>query len=257
LGSDASFIALITAAPGLRSLSIISCECSSSIAASESVACASALELEDFQLVSKRRMGTQIGHVWLSVVSKHGLASLTASLCESSDVPFWQAWIDQAGPVMRKLIVVTQHWDGASRLTPYVVHALITQLHSAMSLDLSPLTTLRELIVNDSDDWRDDPGPQPDLSLPLPLLCALETVSSPSLERATLVIDFPLPALFAAVDWSALRGAFEAVRARSPRLRIVIALNQNARDETRLMQCERIAEKATAAHQMEEMVFVE
>jgi hypothetical protein len=112
LANGADFITLITAAPGLRSLGVISCDWFPPVISPEGVTYASTLKLEDFQLVSKRGIETQIDHGWLSIVSTHGLISLTATLYGSTGVPFWQARIDQAGAVMRKLVLVHYNLSG-------------------------------------------------------------------------------------------------------------------------------------------------
>jgi hypothetical protein len=106
-------------------------------------------------------------------------------------------------------------------------------------------------------------GEEPDLSLPL--LRALETVSSPSLERVIFRIDFPLPELLTAVGWSTLHTACQAICARSPQLRIVLELSPNPLrrpfetedTDSGPTECERIVGEAIIAHGMENMVSVE
>jgi hypothetical protein len=132
-----------------------------------------------------------------------------------------------------------------------------------MNLDLSSLTSLHEIVVvcNEKYDWDEEPR---DFSLPLRR--ALETVSSRSLERVTLQCVMPSPELVSVIDWPALRAVFEAVRARSSRLRGVIGLQDRDTLEytpservTKLimMACERSAGEAIARHGMGEMVSVE
>jgi hypothetical protein len=129
-----------------------------------------------------------------------------------------------------------------------------------MNLNLSSLKTLRELIVASEQLPSFDGAQGPDLSLPL--LRALETVSSPYLERATFMVEFPTPELLVAINWFTLRAVCEAVRARSPQLRVVLGLHYNARrasDDTdnRLVECERIVGEAIVTHEMEKTVSVQ
>jgi hypothetical protein len=261
--TDAGLVSLITAAPRLRSLVINSCGWSPSAAAPQGEAYAPAAQLEAFQLVSMWG-DTEVGRPWLSVVSAHRFVSLTITLYGSSDVLFWQARIDRAGPTLRKLDLMNYNHSGAPHFSSFARYAP-RRLHPAMNLDLSSLTMLRELIVA-SDQlpaFGAGVGEEPDLSLPL--LRALMTVSSPCLERVTFRIDFPSPGLLTAVDWSILRTACEAVCARSPQLRVVLGLSTSplrppfdteATDPSPT-ECERIAGEAIVAHGMEKMVFVE
>jgi hypothetical protein len=217
------------------------------------------VQLEVLNLFSDMWGETETNRPWLSVISTRRLVSLELHLYDTNDIPFWQARIDQAASTMRKLVLMYyNHCTSASRFSTSVRNSLIMQLHSAQNLDLSSLTELRELVVVSTQISRQEPD------LPLPLLRALETTSSPSLERATLMIEFPSPNVLAAVDWSTMRVTCAAVRARSPRLCVVFALHYDPNmrctpDDrvVRLTECERIISEAIVAHGMEKMLSVE
>jgi hypothetical protein len=252
-------VALITAAPRLRSLTVNLCEWPKSVAAQEHGAYTPVVQLEVLNLFSDMWGETETNRPWLSVISTRRLVSLELHLYDTNDIPFWQARIDQAASTMRKLVLMYyNHCTSASRFSTSVRNSLIMQLHSAQNLDLSSLTELRELVVVSTQISRQEPD------LPLPLLRALETTSSPSLERATLMIEFPSPNVLAAVDWSTMRVTCAAVRARSPRLCVVFALHYDPNmrctpDDrvVRLTECERIISEAIVAHGMEKMLSVE
>jgi hypothetical protein len=119
-----------------------------------------------------------------------------------------------------------------------------------MTLVLSPLTMLRTLVVI-SDQLPNNEAPD----LWAPLLRALRTVSSRSLERAVLYPDYPTTNRVLACDWRNLRAVCVAVRVRSPLLRVFLGLDSQPQGET--IECERIASEAIFAHGMEDMVSVE
>jgi hypothetical protein len=129
-----------------------------------------------------------------------------------------------------------------------------------MNLDLSSLTMLRELVVA-SNQFAGFGGEQePDPSLPL--IRGFETVASPFLERATIMLNSPNPDVLLLVDWPTLRAAWEAVCLRSPQLRVIIGLrygSQRVLDKinTALVACERVVAEAVVVHKMEKMVFVQ
>jgi hypothetical protein len=240
-------VVLLSGAPRLRSLVVDSCEWTSS-AASESVACEPVAEPEDLHFIYSGR--TEPNRSWLSSVSGRRLVSLTVMLNRAGDVPFWQVQIDQAGTVMRKMILVNYVFPGASCFSSCTRYAHITQVHPDVNLDFSSLTTLRDLIVIYDHSF----------SLELdPLVRGLGTVASPSLERVTLLLSDPRPDLLLSIDWDVLRAVFEDVHARSPQLRAVIGLYPKPRgtNELRLRECERVAGEAIVAHGMEKMVSVE
>jgi hypothetical protein len=102
--SDAGVIALISCAPRLRSLIVSQCAWLPSTTTSDCEAYAPVIELEDLQVDSLWGQ-TEVHRPWLSAVSTRRLLSLKMTLYGSSDVPFWQARINQAGPAMRKLVL--------------------------------------------------------------------------------------------------------------------------------------------------------
>jgi hypothetical protein len=120
-------------------------------------------------------------------------------------------------------------------------------------LDLSALTSLRTLTItlHDSYDHRVGPG-----RILVPLIRALETVTSSCLELAMLISEDMMEnvCLF---DWHALRAACEAVRTRAPCLHVLIGMPSDIfekisdRDE-----CERTLREAIISHGMEDMVGV-
>jgi hypothetical protein len=111
LASDAGLIALITAVPRLQSLMLHSCEWPRSIPHPEGEAHAPAIQLEVLQIISLWG-STEVDRPWLTVVSTTQLVSLLVTLYGASDVPFWQAHIDQA-PAMRKLVLMNYNQSGA------------------------------------------------------------------------------------------------------------------------------------------------
>jgi hypothetical protein len=128
---------------------------------------------------------------------------------------------------------------------------LIIYPHPGLTLDLSPLTALRKLVVVFSHHGHGFGDEQ----LTLPLLSALETVASPSLERAMLMLSNPAPQRLREVDWITLRAVCDVVRVRSPRLRVVFGLSRLASMAV-VMDCERIIREGIVAHEMEELVSV-
>jgi hypothetical protein len=237
---------LLSGALRLRSLVLTGCEWSST--ALDSVACEPVVEPEDLY-VTDSLFDTGLDRSWLSCVSGRKLVSLTMTPYRAGDVPFWQVRIDQAGPVMRKVILVNYVRPGGSYISP-CTRAHLTQVHPDVNLDFSSLTTLRDFIF-----IYDHP-----IALELhPLVRGLSTVASPSLERVTLLLRDPTPELLLSIDWDVLLAASEAVRARSPQLRVVIGLyHKPGHEKERLLrECERITAEAIVAHGMEKLVCVE
>jgi hypothetical protein len=237
---------LLSGALRLRSLVLNGCEWSS--AASNSVACEPVVEPEDLYVIDSL-FDTGLDRSWLSCVSGRKLVSLTMTPYRAGDVPFWQMRIDQAGPVMRKVILVNYVFPGASCFSPCTRYARLTQVHPDVNLDFSSLTTLRDFIF-----IYDHP-----IALELnPLVRGLGTMAPPSLERVTLLLRDPTPKLLLSIDWDILISACEAVRARSHQLRVVIGLYHKlgGEKERLLRECERIAGEAIVAHGMEKMVCV-
>jgi hypothetical protein len=128
---------------------------------------------------------------------------------------------------------------------------LIIHPHPGLTLDLSPLTVLRKLVVVFSHHGHGFGDEQ----LTLPLMSALETVTSPSLERAMLMLSDPAPQRLREVDWITLRAVCDVVRVRSPRLRVVFGLSRLASMAV-VMDCERIIREGIVAHEMDELVSV-
>jgi hypothetical protein len=250
-------VVLLSGALRLRSLVVNSCVWTSSSAASDSVACVPVVEPEDLHVVFSAR--SELDRSWLSSVSARRLVSLTVALYRAVDVLFWQVRIDQAGPVMCKLVLVNYAPSGASCLSLFTRYADLTRTHADVNVDLSSLTMLRELtIIYDRFAG---------LGLG-PLVRGLGMVASPCLERATLLLRYSTPKLLLSFNWDALRGACEAVRSGSPQLRVVIGLYFKPRGapdgqghahltESRLRECERVVGEAIIAHGMEKMVSVE
>jgi hypothetical protein len=85
--SAAGLVGLLSAGPGLRSLSIEFCEWSALTAAPEDAAYAPTLELEDFRLVLPPRE-TEVGRPWLSIVSARRLVTLEVTLSGAKDILF-------------------------------------------------------------------------------------------------------------------------------------------------------------------------
>jgi hypothetical protein len=134
LASDTDLIALITAAPRLRSLTLHSCEWPRSTALPEGEAHAPVIQLEVLQLISLWG-STEVDRPWLTVVSTTQLVSLMVTLYGASDVPFWQAQIDQA-PAMRKLVLMNYNQSGAPYFSSFARCALkmATSSHEPESL---------------------------------------------------------------------------------------------------------------------------
>jgi hypothetical protein len=109
--SDAGFIALITCAPRLRSLIVNTSTWLPPATTPDCEAYAPVIELEDLKVESLWGQ-TEVHRPWLSAVSTRRLRSLKMTLYGSSDIPFWQARIDQAGPAMRKLTLVNWNPSG-------------------------------------------------------------------------------------------------------------------------------------------------
>jgi hypothetical protein len=127
-----------------------------------------------------------------------------------------------------------------------------------MNLNLSSLTMLRELVVASNQFAGFGGAQEPDPSLPL--IRGFETVASPFLERATIMLNSPNPDVLLLVDWPTLRAAWEAVCLRSPQLRVIIGLDSHRvldKINTALVACERVVAEAVVVHEMEKMVFVQ
>jgi hypothetical protein len=241
-------VVLLSGALRLQSLVVDSCLWTSSSVASDSVAYAPVVEPEDLHIICSGE--TKLDRSWLSSVSARRLVSLAVTLYRAGDVPFWQVRIDQAGPVMRKVILVNYVFPGASCFSLCTRYTHLTQVHPDVNLDFSSLTMLRDFIF-----IYDHP-----IALELhPLVRGLGTVASPSVERVTLLLRAPTPKLLLSIDWDILLAASEAVRARSPQLRVVIGLyHKIGHEKERLLrECERITGEAIVAHGMEKLVCVE
>jgi hypothetical protein len=111
--SDAGFIALISCAPRLRSLIVNQSTWLPPATTPDCEAYAPVIELEDLQVDSLWGQ-TEAHRPWLSAVSTRRLRSLEMTLYGSGDIPFWQARINQAGPAMRKLVLMNCDPSGTS-----------------------------------------------------------------------------------------------------------------------------------------------
>jgi hypothetical protein len=104
--TEADIVALLTAAPHLRYVVVFECDYLALEGPRRHMPVPT-VEPEELTAIPH----WDVMHVydgepaasWLAVVSPRRLASLTVTLYYESDVPFWQARINQAGSVMRKL----------------------------------------------------------------------------------------------------------------------------------------------------------
>jgi hypothetical protein len=133
--TDADPVSLITAAPHLQRLTLNGCAWPPSSAAPECEAYPPAAQLETFDLISIWGQ-TEVVRPWLSVIPAHRLVSLTVTLYGSNDVPFWQARIDQAGPTLRKLVLMNYNHSGAPDFSSSSRHPLKTTVFSHESRPL-------------------------------------------------------------------------------------------------------------------------
>jgi hypothetical protein len=256
--SNADIVALFTAAPRLRHVVVEFCEVALEAHGRDSYL--PTVELEELVVVP-RWGAVHIGNggpaaTWLAVVSSRTLVSLTVALGFDSDVPFWQTRIDQAGSVMRQLEIKCRDLSCA----PTTFHTsldrpLISNSCSGVHIDLSPLTTVHTLIItlHSSYDRRVGPG-----KITVPLIRALETTTSSSLELAKLKFECVSTADLSSVDWHALRVACDVVRTRAPRFRVMFEIpDYMLTIEPKREVYERTLREAIVSHNLEGLVDVE
>jgi hypothetical protein len=110
--SDAGLVALLRAAPDLRHASLFWCTVHSA-ENPEHERYAPTVELESLEIAT-RPSESHARQPWLSVVSARRLVSLKVSMHLAVDIPFWQAWINQAGATMRDLVLASHHPSGTT-----------------------------------------------------------------------------------------------------------------------------------------------
>jgi hypothetical protein len=164
------------------------------------------------------------------------------------NIPFWQARINEAGALLRELVL--KHIDKDVPRSHSLTYGSRLYTHPDINLDLSPLTALRTLKIASGYDTR---------PLVIPLFRTLQMLNSPHLESATLALGYMDPERLRQIDWPIVRTVCKAVRVRSPRLRVVFGLPRRylPDDVETVMECEQIVGEAIEAYEPVNLVCVE